>query len=589
MIVDKVYTQDKTMQTVIERAAYYRANPHRFVKDYLGIDLRLFQMILIVMMNFNTNFMYLASRGQGKTFLCAIFCCVRCILYPGTRICIASSKRAQACEVLEKIMTIFYPNSANLRNEIEVYKNNNTENYIKFHNTSMIKVVTASDSARSNRANILIIDEFRMVDQTIIATVLKKFLTAEREPGFLNKDKYKKLRNTDIAQYNKYKERNKEMYLSSAYYKKHWSWEKTKTYCAAMLDDKRSYFLCGLPYQLSIKEGILNAEQVADEMSEADFSQIIWDMESGCLWHGESDDALFSYSSLIDARAIKTAFYPHSVTDYYPALKNPTKKNGEIRVLAVDIAVMASKKNKNDATAIHILQLLPTSNSQYIRNLVYSENFEGGHSETQAITIRRLCEDLECDYIVIDTNGVGNGVYDELVKDLVDPVTGELYPAFTCMNDEAMAEKYKGSSRNPRKVIYSIKASAKFNSDCAYLLKDNLMRGKTRLLINEKDADDILKQSKTFRGLDEEIKANILMPYIQTALLVNELVNLKYETNGSLIKIMERGNERKDRYSALAYGNYFATELERTIVKHKKAKLNDNFIFEFRAPSLRTS
>lgn len=65
MIVDKVYTQDKTMQTVIERAAYYRANPHRFVKDYLGIDLRLFQMILIVMMNFNTNFMYLASRGQN--------------------------------------------------------------------------------------------------------------------------------------------------------------------------------------------------------------------------------------------------------------------------------------------------------------------------------------------------------------------------------------------------------------------------------------------------------------------------------------------------------------------------------------------
>ena len=63
MIVDKAYTQDKTMQTVIERAAYYRANPHRFVKDYLGIDLRLFQMILIVMMNFNTNFMYLASRG----------------------------------------------------------------------------------------------------------------------------------------------------------------------------------------------------------------------------------------------------------------------------------------------------------------------------------------------------------------------------------------------------------------------------------------------------------------------------------------------------------------------------------------------
>ena len=60
------------------------------------------------------------------------------------------------------------------------------------------------------------------------------------------------------------------------------------------------------------------------------------------------------------------------------------------------------------------------------------------------------------------------------------------------------------------------------------------------------------------------------MPYIQTALLVNELVNLKYETNGSLIKIMERGNERKDRYSALAYGQLFATELERTNRKTTK-------------------
>lgn len=589
MIVDRVYSQDKTMQTIVERAAYYRANPHRFAKDYLGIDLRLFQMILLFMMNYNTNFMYLASRGQGKTFLCAIFCCVRCILYPGTRICIASSKRGQAQEVLDKIITILYPNSPNLQNEISTYKNNNTELYIEFKNTSIIKVVTASDNSRHNRANILIIDEFRMVDQNIIATVLKKFLTAEREPGFLSKEKYKKLRKTNINEYNKYKERNKELYLSSAYYKKHWSWEKTKTYCAALLDDKKKYFLCGLPYQLSIKEGILNADQVADEMSESDFSQIIWDMESGCLWHGESDDALFSYESLVNARTVKSAFYPHSVTDYFPSLKTPIKKNGEIRVVAVDIAVMASKKRKNDATSIHVLQLLPTSNSQYIRNVVYSENFEGGHSETQALIIRRLFEDMECDYIVIDTNGVGNGVYDELVKDLIDPESGELYPAFTCMNDEAMADHYKGASKNPPKVIYSVKATSKFNSDCAYLLKDNLMRGKTRLLIDEKNADDIFKQSKTFKNLDGELKTSILMPYVQTALTISEIVNLKYETNGSLIKISEKGNDRKDRYSALAYGNYFATELERGIVKQKKARDNENLLFEFRAPSLRKS
>lgn len=77
-------------------ASFYRANPHRFVKDYLHIDLRLFQKILLVMMNICVGFVYIASRGQGKTFLCAIFCCVRAILYPGTKICIASGTRGQA-------------------------------------------------------------------------------------------------------------------------------------------------------------------------------------------------------------------------------------------------------------------------------------------------------------------------------------------------------------------------------------------------------------------------------------------------------------------------------------------------------------
>ncbi|MGG4386451.1 hypothetical protein ABEX08_31165, partial [Priestia megaterium] len=43
-------------------ASFYRANPHRFVKEYLGINLKIFQCILIYMMVWNHYFMYLASR-----------------------------------------------------------------------------------------------------------------------------------------------------------------------------------------------------------------------------------------------------------------------------------------------------------------------------------------------------------------------------------------------------------------------------------------------------------------------------------------------------------------------------------------------
>lgn len=43
--------------------SFYRANPHRFVKDFLGIELKLFQQILLfVMMHFNF-LTYIAARG----------------------------------------------------------------------------------------------------------------------------------------------------------------------------------------------------------------------------------------------------------------------------------------------------------------------------------------------------------------------------------------------------------------------------------------------------------------------------------------------------------------------------------------------
>lgn len=99
-----------------------------------------------------------------------------------------------------------------------------------------------------------------MVDLNIINTVLKKFLTAPRTPGYLNKPEYKHL-----------EERNCEMYMSSAWFKAHWSFDKLKAFFANMLDDNKRYFCCGLPYQLAIKEGLLSREQVKDEMSEADF------------------------------------------------------------------------------------------------------------------------------------------------------------------------------------------------------------------------------------------------------------------------------------------------------------------------------
>ena len=66
---DQEIAQDKTstiMNIVAERCSYYRANPQRFVSEFLGITLKLFQKIILwAMMHFDA-FYFVAARGIGR-------------------------------------------------------------------------------------------------------------------------------------------------------------------------------------------------------------------------------------------------------------------------------------------------------------------------------------------------------------------------------------------------------------------------------------------------------------------------------------------------------------------------------------------
>ena len=54
---------ESLMNGVAYWAAFYRCNPQRFVADYLNIQLKLFQKILIYIMIVSTHFAYFAARG----------------------------------------------------------------------------------------------------------------------------------------------------------------------------------------------------------------------------------------------------------------------------------------------------------------------------------------------------------------------------------------------------------------------------------------------------------------------------------------------------------------------------------------------
>ena len=566
---------DRIMNGIDLWAGFYRNNPHRFAKDYLNVVLKPFQQILLYEMMHNNYSLYVASRGQGKTFLMALFAIIRCILFPHTKICVASATRSQANELLSKIedefMKGFGWGSDNLKREITYHTVGTNKAVIEFANGSWIKVVTSSDSARGNRANILIIDEFWMLDLNTINTVLRKFLSASRHPGYLDNPKYQHLQ-----------ERNKEMYAGSAWMKSHWSFKKAKTYFVNMLDDQKKYFVCGLPYQIAIKDNLLNREQVEDEMSEADFDEIKWQTEMEALFFGDKEEAFFKFDDVNDNRKLKTAIYPLKITNRYRELKIPDLAHNERRILSVDIALMASSKHKNDATSIFINSAIPTNNNKYIGNIIYTENHEGKKTEELALIIRRLFAQFKCTDLVIDTNGgYGLGIFDILTEDMIDPDTGDLYPALSCCNDPAMRQRCKVA--NAPEVIWSIKAHEAFNTRVCTLLRSGFQNGKINLLVSEFASEELLKDRiKTFKKLQPQDQLELKMPYVQTTLLIYELINLEYETRGTNIKLIEKSGMRKDRYSSLAYNYYVQCELERDLRKPTTSLKKEDILEAYR-------
>ena len=561
--------------------AYYRANPHRFAKDYLHLNLHLFQKILIIMMNWSSSTAFIGSRGIGKSYLSAVFCVIRCILYPGTKICIASGTRGQSINVLEKIMLELKPASPELAAEIDEKqtKINGTNAQIVFKNSSYIKVVTASDSARGNRANLLLLDEFRMIAKDVIDTILRKFLTQKRMPRYeeLTKEERKK----EYA-----KEKNKTMYLSSAYFVDHWSYLKCTDTCQFMLNDTKHQFVCGLPYQLSIAEGLLDAETVADEMAETDFNEIKFQMEYEALWYGNTDGSFFDYNSISKNRRIKYPMLPDKLAAKLNNSQNvriQPKQNGEIRILSADIALMSSRKNNNDATAIFLNQLLPTKAGRYTSNIVYADACEGLRTDDQALLIRKLFDEYACDYLVLDTSGLGLGVYDCLSRDIVDPETGEMYPAISCCNNAEMAARC--AVIGAEKVIWAIKASAQFNSDCAFLLREAFRSGRIRLLATEYDAEESLGELRGYSSLSSAERMQLQLPYIHTTLLIDELTKLQHEESAGKVKIFEKTGMRKDRYSSLSYNYYVAVQIESKVSKRQSVNATSSDAFVIKPPS----
>lgn len=540
----------------IEWITFFRRNPNYLIRDYFGIILYPYQILLIWALQ-KSNWIYVvASRAIGKTYILAIWSLTLAVLYPGIKIVVTAKTIKQGGILLSEKMRSLMDTYPNVQREIRSITTNPNNMECLFHNGSTVRVVPSSENARGGRANYLIIDESRMVSKEILESVLKPYLF-NRTPPFRLLPEY--MNNKELN------EEGKMAFLTSAYFKSDQWWLDLKAGVRRIVNGDMNATLLCFDYLSSLYHNIKTEQMLANEMNDSDIITV--QQEYLNIPSGQSGQSYFRNS--LFKRNLKKALYPQKI-ETFDSKKNPydiKKADGEIRFLCADIATRANKTNDN--SILVVIRLIPEKGKGYKRSIVYMESFKGVNTIVQARRIKEIFYDLACDYIVLDLQNAGISIYDSLGQVTAVEDRGIEFPPMGVTQHSFVEEKLRNEltertlGLNPLPIIFPILASPQLNSQIAVSFRSSLQKKMWEFLISEAEAEEFLvKTNKEYFGTDDEdARAFLLNPYIQTGLFISECVNLDLSLVSGNIKLTEKSSNYKDRYSAVSYGNFVISEV----------------------------
>jgi hypothetical protein len=447
----------------------------------------------------------------------------------------------------------FKKNYPNVDREISNITSNNNSYEVNFVNGSTIVAVPSSENALGKRANYLIVEESRLVKKEILEHVLKPFLFSRTAPYRLlpKYEKDDRLREEGIISY-----------ITSAGYKQEYWYQMVKAVIKKVASgDEDSTFLC-MDYLVCLKHNIKTPKMLAAEMAEND--PVTVSMEYMNIASGESGKAYFPLK--LFRRTNKKAFYPFRAEDFGKKKSEIKKQDGEIRFLSFDIATRNAKSN--DLSCIGMIRCIPTRRG-YIRQLENMETFKGKNTILQALRLKQLFYDFQADWIVMDLQNIGSGVYDSLGVLTRDDGRDIEYPPFTVVGDSFVDEKLRIELKqrtlgtNPIPTIYPILASQSLNSQIASSFRNSLQKKLWEFLVPDNEGEEyLMKNNKDFSSNSdsETDRAFYLNPYTQTTFLINECINLDMILTNGFVKLSEKPGAYKDRYSSVSYCNYVISE-----------------------------
>ncbi len=267
-----------------------------------------------------------------------------------------------------------------------------------------------------------------------------------------------------------------------------------------------------------------------------DTSPIAFAMNYGGTWVGSSTGALVNINHLMNCRTLTAPEISASSDEdeYY---------------LGVDVARSQNKSNNQSSVAVGKVIRENDGKIKEIQlvNIIHISNTL--NFATQACIVKRIFKRYNARAAVVDGNGLGAGLIDELMKRTYDPKSGETYLSWDTMNTTAEAEDIRA-----KKCLYDLKAQS-----CQTAVLTNFMdmvdSGKLRFLESRNGGDYAIRN-------DNDLNSKV-MPFVQEELFFQETGNLKLVQNGrnlSVEKVVSKFD--KDRFSAVAYLLYYIVKVD---------------------------
>lgn len=476
-------------------------------------------------------------RGYGKTFLEVLAMYHTAIFFPDVFLTMTAQTRENAAKLLKEKHTEIIKYYPLLANEITKASFSKDSAEILFTSGGRIDIMANSHSSKGARRHRMSVEEAAQINDELFQDALQPIVTVPRrtigKEGLVNPEEM----NGQICFY------------TTSWYRGSSEFERNIKMIDAMAN-LEGVIVLGADWQLACHYG--RGETRSQILSKkTTMSPIAFALNYGSRWVGASENQLVDINKLLSLRTLtKPENKYDGISEYY---------------LGVDVA--RSIDSSNNQSSVVVAKVKRNKNGK-ITNIMIPNIFTISNAlsfNAQAIEVKKIKNIFNAKVVIVDSNGLGAGLVDELMRESFDPQTGESLGCWDTINTDAQPEV-----SGAEKCLFDLKPQSA-NSEIIVAFMDMVESGKLRLLEKKQDTDYDIN--------DKENYVTNILPFIHTDFLIEEIANLqlKHLPSGKITveKLIKKYN--KDRFSALAYVLWYIKTYEDNVY-HQETDLLETLL-----------